>query len=613
MWTRLFVVSLALGLTGSIAGPAAAQAKQRIEKAADLPRFTYKIDGKVEDLLRDDAKFGAFATDVRRDAESTLAKYDIADKSSERQLRGTLLQLDMLDGRYDDALAEASRIQALQEKPADKLLSGMATRAVVAGQRKAGNRDSDAYRNEVSSAISSALQPMPFEVIANDVRENKARAETLGEGRLIGAVRESLQPIVDKSGSLSSDLAPNVVAIKYALVFALPLKQTFVSTYTTYLDAHHVDKPDIWAAREVTLPASGNYTPVIIGIWDSGTDTPLYPGRVVMNGGKPAVIAFDRFSNPATGELMPIPADLKTRLPEMKARLKGFSDLRSNIDSPEASQVKQFLSSLKPDAYKSAIEELSLASIWMHGTHVAGITVAGNPYARLVVARIEFDWHLLPDPCPSREIADRDAKNMQSYVDFLKANHVRVVNMSWGGNVKGVEEALEQCNIGKTSDERKALARGYFDIQKNALTKAMASAPDIVFVAAAGNSNEDASFAESIPADIVLPNLITVGAVDKSGDEASFTSYGPTVVVDANGYQVESYIPGGERIPESGTSMASPQVANLAGKILAVNPKLKPTEVIAIIRSTADKTADGRRTLINPKKAVDAATMKKAA
>ncbi len=338
MWTRLFVVSLALGLTGSIAGPAAAQAKQRIEKAADLPRFTYKIDGKVEDLLRDDAKFGAFATDVRRDAESTLAKYDIADKSSERQLRGTLLQLDMLDGRYDDALAEASRIQALQEKPADKLLSGMATRAVVAGQRKAGNRDSDAYRNEVSSAISSALQPMPFEVIANDIRENKARAETLGEGPLIGAVRESLQPVVDKSGSLSSDLAPNVVAIKYALVFALPLKQTFVSTYTTYLDAHHVDKPDIWAAREVTLPASGNYTPVIIGIWDSGTDTPLYPGRVVMNGGKPAVIAFDRFSNPATGELMPIPADLKTRLPEMKARLKGFSDLRSNIDSPEASR-----------------------------------------------------------------------------------------------------------------------------------------------------------------------------------------------------------------------------------------------------------------------------------
>jgi subtilisin family serine protease len=297
----------------------------------------------------------------------------------------------------------------------------------------------------------------------------------------------------------------------------------------------------------------------------------------------------------------------------MKARLKGFSDLRSNVDSPEASEVKQFLSTLKPDAYKTAIEELVLTGNWMHGTHVAGITVSGNPYARLVVGRIEFDWHLLPDPCPSRELADRDARNMQSYVDFFKKEGVRVVNMSWGGSVKDVEEALEQCNIGKTSDERKALAREYFDIQKNALTKAMASVPAILFVAAAGNSNEDASFIEDIPAGIVLPNLISVGAVDKAGDEASFTSYGPTVVVHANGYQVESFIPGGEKIPESGTSMASPQVVNLAAKILAVDPKLKPTEVIEIIRSTADKTADGRRTLINPKKALAAAELRKAA
>jgi subtilisin family serine protease len=589
------------------------QTKQRIDKAADLPRFTYKIDGRVEDLLRDDAKFRAFATEVRRDTESTLAKYDIADKSSERQLRGTILQLDMLDGRYDAALAGAERIRELQEKPADKLLTGITTRAIVAGERKAGNRDSDAYRSEVARSIADALKPLPYEVIANEIKETKAGAETLGEGRLIGSVRERLQPIVDKSGSLSSDLAPSVISIKYALNYALPLKQTFVDTYGAYLAAHRVDKPDIWAARDVALPAGKGYTPVTIGVWDSGVDTNLFSGRVVMDAGKPAVIAFDRFSNPATGELMPIPADLKSRVPQMKSRLKGFSDLQSNIDSPEASEVKQFLSTLKPEAYKSAIEELILSGNWMHGTHVAGITAAGNPYARLVVGRIEFDWHLLPDPCPSRELADRDARNTQTYVDFFRKNGVRVVNMSWGNSVKAFEEDLEKCNIGKTTDERKALARDYFEIQKNALTRAMASAPEILFVAAAGNSNEDASFIEDIPAGIVLPNLIAVGAVDKAGDEASFTSYGPTVVVDANGYQVESVIPGGEKLAESGTSMASPQVVNLAAKILAVDPKLKPTEVIDIIRSTADKTPDGRRNLINPKKALSVAEMKKAA
>jgi subtilisin family serine protease len=188
---------------------------------------------------------------------------------------------------------------------------------------------------------------------------------------------------------------------------------------------------------------------------------------------------------------------------------------------------------------------------------------------------------------------------------------VHVVNMSWGGSVKGVEEALELCNIGNTTDARKKIARDYFDIQKQALEKAFASAPNILFVTAAGNSNENASFVEDIPAGIKAPNLITVGAVDRAGDEASFTSYGPTVVVDANGYQVDSVIPGGEKLAESGTSMASPQVANLAAKMLAVNPRLTPPQVITIIRDTADKTPDSRRNLINPKKALAAAEAKR--
>jgi subtilisin family serine protease len=248
----------------------------------------------------------------------------------------------------------------------------------------------------------------------------------------------------------------------------------------------------------------------------------------------------------------------------------------------------------------------------MHGTHVAGIALAGNPYARLVNARIEFGYTMLPDPCPTKELAEKDARNAQAYVDFMKTHGVRVVNMSWGGSVAGIEKELELCGVGKTPDERKQAARELFEIQKNALTRAMASAPGILFVSAAGNENADSTFTESIPAAIALPNLLSVGAVDRAGDEASFTSYGPTVVVHANGYQVESVIPGGERVAESGTSMASPQVANLAAKILAVNPKLAPPQVIALIRDTADKTADGRRTLVNARKAVAAAEAKAA-
>ena len=604
MHLRLLIAIVALPL----AFTAAAQGKKRVEKAADLPVFSYKVDGKLESLIRDDAKFRAFAGDLRRDTDSVLAQYDIADKSKLRELLGVLVRLDLIEGRWDSALAGAAKIRDLEEKPADKLVSGLVVRAIVEARRVTGNTTSDAYRREVGRLVAADLAGMPYDVIQNEIKEAKAGNEILSEALALGYVGNVLQPTVDKAGVLSSDLAPIIVGAKYRLTFALPLKETMIATYTQYLDAHKVEKPDIWAARNVELSPGKDHKPVTIAVWDSGVDSALFKGRMVADAsGKPALLAFDKYSNPASGELAPIPAELRAKLPQMKARLKGFSDLQSNIDSPEASEVKRSLSSLKPDEYKSTIEELTLASQYIHGTHVAGIAVEGNPYARILIDRIEFSHTLLPDPCPSRELADKDARNAQAAIDFMKKNGARVVNMSWGGTVKSIESDLEVCGIGKSPAERKAIAREYFDIAKSALTKAFASAPDILFVTAAGNSNRDASFDEDIPADIVLPNLMAVGAVDRAGDEASFTSYGPTVVAHANGYQVESVIPGGEKLAESGTSMASPNVANLAAKMLAVNPRLTPVEVIKMIRETSDRSSDGRRVLINPKKAVAAA------
>jgi subtilisin family serine protease len=112
------------------------------------------------------------------------------------------------------------------------------------------------------------------------------------------------------------------------------------------------------------------------------------------------------------------------------------------------------------------------------------------------------------------------------------------------------------------------------------------------------------AFLQDVPAGLRLPNLIAVGAVNQAGDETSFTSYGPTVVVDADGYEVESYVPGGTKLKLSGTSMASPNVANLAAKLFVVDPALTPTDVIELIRQGATTTKDGRRHLINPQKVV---------
>ena len=104
----------------------------------------------------------------------------------------------------------------------------------------------------------------------------------------------------------------------------------------------------------------------------------------------------------------------------------------------------------------------------------------------------------------------------------------------------------------------------------------MASCPDILFIPAAGNSDQNIEFNKDLPSSIALSNVLVAGAVDQAGDETGFTSYGENVRIHANGFEVDSYIPGGKRQKFSGTSMSAPNVSNLAAKLLTIDPSLSP-------------------------------------
>ena len=107
-----------------------------------------------------------------------------------------------------------------------------------------------------------------------------------------------------------------------------------------------------------------------------------------------------------------------------------------------------------------------------------------------------------------------------------------------------------------------------------------------------------------MPASLNYPNIIVVGAVNQAGDATNFTSYGPTVAVYADGFHVPSKIPGGYVVKFSGTSMASPNVANLAAKLFALDPSLTPEQVKALIIKGATPSDDGKRPLIDPQRSV---------
>jgi hypothetical protein len=597
-------------LTPNSANGAQAAAKKVVKSEADLPRFNYPIEGTATQLLTsDDATFNVFAAKVRHDVDSSLDNYDIQDHASLRDLLGVRLELELLANEDQAALTTLERIRDLEDKPDAKLMSGLQIRAMIEARKATGESSGQAYEAAYAKDYAASLEPLPWAIVGNRIKEDKSHAEIFSEPLLLGAVQAQTEPAVAKAHSLSNDLAWGLVSARLAMKQILPLRAQTIAVLTKDVTENNVVKPDIWDARDVTLTEADHLTPVRVAIWDSGSDLSLFPGRVYTDahpgeGGDAHDVAFDLKGFPTHGYLLPLDPQQKEEFPGMEEELKGFSDLELSIDSPEATALKKKLSGMSPAQVPAFVERLEFFGIYSHGTHVAGIASRGNPAIRLAVGRITFDWHNVPLP-PSEELSRRTAADDQAYVDWFRKNGVRVVNMSWGGGPQDYESALEKNGMGKDAADRKAIAAKLFAIERDGLYNAIKSAPEVLFICAAGNADSDSGFNEMIPSSFKLPNLLTVGAVDQAGDEASFTSYGSTVLVDADGYQVKSVLPGGKEVRFSGTSMASPNTVNLAAKLIALDPKLTPEETIHLIVAGATTSADGRRHDIDPKRSVE--------
>lgn len=597
-------MSASAASAGASAAPAeaASAARQPITRADQLPRRTITLAKLPSEYLSAPlSELSALGAQLEAQALADLARYDIQDASTLRSYYSALASLAQLRGDWAAVPAWTAKARALQEKTGGKLSAGLLTDLL--SQQKLEKRDAAWLRAEVEQRYGA----LPWADVQENVKAGKGSAETYNPELVLGAFRSQVD-VMAKNGQMAvpESMALAIISSRMQAELFAPNKDAIVAGLQAVIDANTKTqaRADLWTPRTFAIPADAKATPVVVAVWDSGVDLKLF---------KPATpngLAFDSDGLPSPHLLRPL-GEAEARWPQLRGLLKGAMDQRAALDTPDSRQFRAAMSSLKADQVKGFSEDVSLAGLYVHGTHVAGIAVEGNPFAR-VYAGTQL-WSAKLDPqLPTEARAKAVAASYGQMVAGFKQAGVRVVNMSWRYGPSAFEAAFAFHNAGGSPEARKAEAARLFKIERDALRAAIASAPDILFVAGSGNEDNSADFQEYIPAGLDLPNLITVGAVDTAGQETSFSTFGKTVVVHANGFEVDSLVPGGVRMKLSGTSMASPQVANLAAKLIALKPALKAVELKALILQGAErmKGADGqpgRVNLIHPRKSAELA------
>ena len=601
-------LALVLLFSSAAAQDSSSPVKKKVNSANDLPRFSYPVSSPPSVLLMsDDATFNAFAKKVLHDVDSVLNDYEIADKATLRALHATRLNAELLTNDNQAALATSNTLRMLQDKPQAQATSGLLDRPLIEARLASHAAAGDAFLQAFRTRFQANLNALEWKLIQDRVKSMKRSFEIVTPDLLAGSAKEALDPAASKSNTIDFPGAQMLMEDRAFNRVVFPLREQALPIVSAYIAAHNIRKPDIWAAREATLSADQKLTAVRIGIWDSGVDTSLFPIQLFIDPSpgahSPHGLAFDVRGELYNGDLQPLTQEQKEYYPTFLGLQQGMDDLLNSIDSPAAEDARKKLSSMRPDEAAAFWKRMGFFIQYSHGTHVAGIALRGNPAARIVVAQFYDSLAEIPF-APTVEWANKLKADFLEMGEYFRTNNIRVVNMSWGDDVGEIEQWLTKTSSEKDPAKRKQFAQTIFNIWREGIEGAIRSAPNTLFVCAAGNSNNDAGFVEQVPAAIHLPNLIAVGAVDQAGEETSFTSYGDTVVVHADGFQVESYVPGGKKLKWSGTSMASPNVVNLAAKLIALDPSLTPEQTIDLIKRGADPSANGRLHLINPKATV---------
>lgn len=189
-----------------------------------------------------------------------------------------------------------------------------------------------------------------------------------------------------------------------------------------------------------------------------------------------------------------------------------------------------------------------------HGSHCSGIAGARTDNT-VGIASIGFNVKIMPVKATANSAGANTITNGYGGIIYAARSHARVISCSWGGTVSA---STDQSVIDY------AWNKGC-----------------IIICAAANDGNNVLHY----PA--AYNNVYAVASTGSGDAKSSFSCYGTWVDISAPGENIYSTIPNTSYGNMSGTSMATPLVAGLAGLMLSKNPYMSQTQVLNCISSSA--------------------------
>jgi subtilisin family serine protease len=192
-----------------------------------------------------------------------------------------------------------------------------------------------------------------------------------------------------------------------------------------------------------------------------------------------------------------------------------------------------------------------------HGTHVAGIAAASTNNG-VGIAGLGYNLTIMPVKTSRNDLGDDIIAYGYEGIIYAADNGAKIINCSWGGF-------------------------GYSNAEQEAIDYAVNKG--CVLVCAAGNDGIS---------EVIYPaaynGVLSVGNTNQNDAKSASSNYGKDLDVCAPGSGIyatwqEASSP---YISISGTSMASPLVAGLAGLVVDKFPNYTPLQIIEQIRVNAD-------------------------